>query len=111
MVSGPASFSALLSSVLEARYPPALANAGDTVGVTIASLKEVERGGTAVVVLCTDLTEVVLQDAISLHADRIITYSPMPHQPLRTIGLQDPTGRIVLKCAQQCIAEQSVEAR
>ena len=102
------SFSRLVETSLARRFPRRFANEGDLCGLTIASLKEVERGGTAVIVLCVDLTEQVLAEAISLHADHIVCYSPMPRHPLSAISVNDSTGRIVLKCAQESIAVHSV---
>lgn len=67
-----------------------------------------QRGGTAVVMLCVDLTEQVLAEAVSMHTDHIICYAPMPRQPLLKLDVNDPCGRVVLKCAQASIAVHSV---
>ena len=58
--------------------------------------------------LCVDLTEQVLAEAVSMHADVIICYSPMPHHPLTSLSPNDPQGRICLKCAMESIAVFSV---
>ena len=54
----------LISNSLARRFPPQLANRGDTVGMTISTLHEVERGSAAVILLCVDLTEQVRQPLI-----------------------------------------------
>ena len=45
--------------------------------------------------LCVDLTEQVLAEAVASHADHIICYSPVisPEQPLRKVSMHDPTAR------------------
>ena len=101
-------FSRLFEASLARRFPRQFANEGDIVGLTISSLREVERGGTAVVMLCVDLTEQVLAEAVSMHADHIVCYSPMPRTPLSTVSADDPTGRIVLKCARAAVAVHTV---
>ena len=78
---------------------------------TIGSLREVERGGSVGVVLCVDLTEQVLAEAIQAHAQHIISYSPSPPQPLATLSVDDPMGRICLKCAQASVAVHSLEGQ
>jgi len=98
------SFTHLISSSLERRFPKKFASAGHTSGLTIGTLREAERGGTAVVVICVDLTEQVLAEAISLHANVIIACSLFPSEPLRSLRVDEPVGRIVLRCAQQSIA-------
>jgi len=103
-----ASFTQLIGSSIERRFPNVFANAGDATGLTIGALREAERGGTAVVIMCVDLTEQVLSEAISLHANAIIAYAPMPREPLRALRVDDPVGRVVLQCAQQNIATFSL---
>ena len=97
-------------SLLERRFPQRFANDGDSCGLTIGCLREVERGGAAVIVLCVDLTEQVLAEAVASHADHIICYAPAisPEQPLRKVSVHDPTGRVVLKCAQEGMAVHSI---
>ena len=43
-----------------------------------------------------------------MRADHIVCYTPMPRSPLSTLAIDDPQGRIVLKCAQEAIAVHSV---
>ena len=104
------SFTHLICSSLERRFPRVYANAGDTTGLTIGSLRDAERGGTAVIILCVDLTEQVLAESIASHANAIISYSPVPSEPLRSLRVDDPVGRIVLRCAQQSIAAHSLHS-
>lgn len=103
-----ASFSRLIESSLARRFPRRFANSGDISGVTIGSLRDVERGGTAVVVLCVDLTEQVLAEAVAMHADHLVCYAPMPRVPMAMLSTDDPQGRIVLKCAQEAMAVHSL---
>jgi len=98
------SFAKLICASMERRWPSQFATAGDNCGLTIGSLREAERGGSAVIVLCVDLTEQVLAEAVSMHADYIISYTPVPRNPLPALRVDDPTGRVVLKLAQQSIA-------
>ena len=101
-------FSQLISRFLDMRFPSIYANSGDVVGLTIGTLREVERGGTAVLVLCVDLTEQVLAEAIAMHANAIVAYTPTFSEPMRSLRVEDPVGRIVLHCAQQHIAAFSL---
>ena len=43
------------------------------------------------IVLCVDLTEQVLAEAVASHADHIICYAPAisPEQPLRKVSVHD----------------------
>lgn len=103
------SFTNLVCASMERRFrPQSFARAGDTCGLTIGSLKEAERGGTAVIVLCVDLTEQVLAEAVAMHAAHVITYTPVPRNPLTALRIEDPIGRVVLKLAQQSISVYSI---
>lgn len=112
MTNNSIAFSRLIGATIARRFPQRFADEGDVCGVTIGSLREVERGGAAVIMLCVDLTEQVLAEAVASHADHIICYSPAigPDQPLRTVSVHDPVGRVVLKCAQEAIAVHSIHS-
>ncbi|EOD33347.1 NIF3-like protein [Emiliania huxleyi CCMP1516] len=103
-------FHRVLSASLSRRFPEAIAEAGDTVGLTIDTLRDVERGASALVLLCVDLTEQVLSEAASARAHFVVTYSPMPHSPFTTLSTDDVLGRIVLGCAKHQIAVHSVHS-
>ena len=100
----------LIEKSLDRRFPPRVANSGDNVGLTISSLRDVERGAAALVLLCVDLTEQVLAEAINGRANHIITYSPTPSSPLRVLSADDVMGRIALRCAANSIAVHSVHS-
>jgi len=102
------SFTHLVSSFCERRFPAAFGNTGDISGLVMSTLRDAERGGTAVIILCVDLTEQVLAEAVGMHANSIIALSPLSSEPLRTLILTDPVGRIVLRCAAQGIAVHSL---
>lgn len=98
----------LIESSLARRFPPRFASKGDSVGLTISTLRDVERGSTAVVLLCVDLTEQVLAEAINGHVNHIITYWPTPRAPLQVLSAEDITGRIALRCAANFICVHSI---
>ncbi|KAL3904349.1 MAG: hypothetical protein SGPRY_011318 [Prymnesium sp.] len=100
----------LIEASLARRFPPRVADASDVVGLTISSLRQVERGSGAVVMLCVDLTESVLQEAINLKADQIICYSPVPSRPLARLSMDEIDGRIALHCASHAIAVHSLHS-
>ena len=100
----------LIANSLARRFPPAVANCDDNVGLTISTLRDVERGAAAVVMLCVDLTEQVLAEAINGHANHVITYSPTPNTPLRVLSADDVVGRIALRCATNSIAVHSIHS-
>ena len=102
------SFQHVVSASLARRFPPALAPEEDLVGLTICSLREVERGNSVLVMLCVDLTEQVLAEAVGQHAAFIITYSPMPSAPVRSLSTDDAHGRILLTCALHSLAVYSI---
>ena len=80
MVTGSVgSLQKLIANSLARRFPPAVANSDDNVGLTISTLRDVERGASAVVMLCVDLTEQVLAEACNGHVNDIITYTPTPN--------------------------------
>ena len=101
-------FQNAIAASLNRRFPAQLAQDDDNVGLTVGALREVERGGSGLVLLCVDLTEQVLAEAVSQRCDFIVTYSPMPHTPLRVISTEDVQGRILLICAQHSIAVHSI---
>jgi len=108
-MTGPAtSFSQQVAAALERRFPRRFASDDDNIGLTVGTLHDVKRGSMSVLVLCVDLTEQVLAEAIASRADQVITYSPTPSQPLRTLTPHDPIGRILLGCAQHNIAVHSI---
>mmetsp|Transcript_28237 Transcript_28237/g.59303 ORF Transcript_28237/g.59303 Transcript_28237/m.59303 type:complete len:252 (-) Transcript_28237:685-1440(-) len=103
-------FQRAVAASLARRYPLSLAREGDNVGLTVAALREVDRGNSAAIMLCVDLTEQVLCEALAIHAAFVITYFPMPSHPIRSLSTADVTGRILLNCAQHNLAVYSVHS-
>lgn len=78
-----------IAASLTRRFPSVLADRDDNVGLTVGALREVERGGSGLVMLCVDLTEQVLAEAVAQRCDFIVTYSCRPglHQRTRRPSL------------------------
>uniref|UniRef100_A0A7S0LI20 NIF3-like protein 1 n=1 Tax=Coccolithus braarudii TaxID=221442 RepID=A0A7S0LI20_9EUKA len=104
----PVTFQRAVSASLARRYPLVLATPGDNIGLTIGALREVERGNSALIIICVDLTEQVLCEATAQHAAFIVTYSPVLSAPISALSTDDVTGRILLKCAQHSLAVYSI---
>lgn len=104
----PVTFQRAVSASLARRYPLTLAEAGDHVGLVVGALREVERGNSALIMICVDLTEQVLCEALAQHAAFIVTYSPLIKSPIRSLSTDDVTGRILLTCAQHSLAVYSI---
>jgi putative NIF3 family GTP cyclohydrolase 1 type 2 len=51
-----------------------------------------------------------MAEAVSQHADFIVTYSPMPHSPLMRLSTDDVMGRILLQCAKQQLAVHCIHS-
>jgi len=100
----------LIQHSLSRRFPPVVARSGDSVGLTISTLRDVERGGAAVVLLCVDLTEQVLAEAINSHTNHIITFFPTPSRPLHVLSSDEIASRIVLRCASSFIGVHSISS-
>lgn len=71
--------------------PPHLAEAWDNVGLQVGSLnKEVK-----IVLLCLDLTEGVLQEAVEKQADMVIAHHPYIFNGIKAIRTDEPRGRVI----------------
>ena len=108
--SQPLSLQASLQVYLETRFPKNCAKPNDNVGLTVHSLKHTLRGETASILLTVDLTEQVLADAILHRVDFVVTYYPMPSQPIHSLSDELVQGRILLRCAQHQIAVHSIHS-
>ena len=86
----------VLNALAPVRYQMDFDNSGFLVG---DRNEEVET-----VVTALDITESVIEEAISLHADLIVSHHPLLFHPLRNIRSDDLTGRKVLALAQHGIA-------
>jgi dinuclear metal center YbgI/SA1388 family protein len=80
--------------------PLALQEAYDNAGLLVG---EVDRDVDSVL-LCLEVTESVLDEAISRGAGIIISHHPVIFHAIRNITTGDPTGRIILKAVRNNIA-------
>ncbi len=93
-------------TVLERLAPPALAEGWDKVGLAVGDLtgrgRDVRRG-----LLCIDLTEAVLDEAIAAKAELIVAYHPPIFEPLAAITSHDPRQCLILRAVEHRIAVYS----
>jgi len=76
---------------LEARYPPALAESWDAVGLVCgAPEQEISR-----VLFAVDPTEEIAEEAASVNADLIVTHHPLFLTPVHGVAAVTPGGRLV----------------
>lgn len=59
------------------------------------------------ILLCIDLTPVVLEEAISRRSDLIVAYHPPIFDPLKSLTTTDPKGSLILRLAQRGLAVYS----
>ncbi|MEY2719426.1 MAG: hypothetical protein RLZZ273_792 [Bacteroidota bacterium] len=79
---------------------PATAVKGDPTGVQIsASVDNVSR-----VLTCMEITDAVVDEAVSLSCDTIVTFHPLIYVPLTSIAGQDRVARLVARLIRQDIS-------
>lgn len=88
-----------LTSWLEEKYPARAAENWDNVGLLVGS----DEGEVSHVFLALDLTEKVLDEAVEVGADMIITHHPMIFSGMKKITNHTFTGRKILKLIQKGI--------
>ncbi|XP_076650220.1 cytosolic iron-sulfur assembly component 1 isoform X2 [Halictus rubicundus] len=81
-----------------------LAASWDNVGLLI---EPTEPKLVSHILLTNDLTEDVMQEAIDLHSDMIITYHPLIFAPMKSVTTRSWKERIVAKCLENKIAVYS----
>ena len=87
-------------TVLEAIAPPALAEDWDQVGLHVGDVgQSVTRG-----LLCIDLTEAVLDEAVRQGAELIVAYHPPIFKPLPRLTTGDVKQRIIWRAVREGIA-------
>lgn len=86
-------------SWLEKRYPTTSAQEWDNVGFLVGD----DRKEVSHIFLALDLTEKVLEEAIQLGADMIITHHPMIFSGIKKINNHTFTGRKILRLIQKDI--------
>ncbi|MCZ2824671.1 MULTISPECIES: Nif3-like dinuclear metal center hexameric protein [unclassified Modestobacter] len=80
-----------VTAALEARYDPALAEPWDAVGLVCGDPAEVVRS----VLFAVDPTSAVVDEAIDLGADLLVTHHPLLLTPVHGVPADDPKGRLV----------------
>ncbi len=80
-----------------------LAESWDRVGLQVGDPAWTVRGA----ILCIDLTQQVLEEAIGAKASLIVAYHPLIFAPLESVTALEPKSRIVLEAARRRIAVYS----
>jgi dinuclear metal center YbgI/SA1388 family protein len=93
-----------LVGLLNALYPPALAEDWDNVGLQVGD----PRAQVSKVLVCLDPTELALQAAVAQGAEALLCHHPLIFKPLRNLTPGDETGRILFAAVQQKIAIAAV---
>ncbi|XP_034179196.1 cytosolic iron-sulfur assembly component 1 isoform X2 [Osmia lignaria lignaria] len=83
---------------------PSLANPWDNVGLLI---EPTETKLVSHILLTNDLTESVMQEALDLKTDMIITYHPLIFAPMKSVTTRSWKEKIVAKCLENRIAVYS----
>lgn len=88
-----------LIGLLNALYPPALAEAWDNVGLQVGD----PRAQVSKVLVCLDPTEQALQAAVEQGAEALLCHHPLIFKPLKNLTPGDEAGRILFAAVQQKI--------
>ncbi len=89
-----------IARVLEAWAPRATAQSYDNVGLQIGRLERVvER-----VLVALDVTPEVVEEAVRIRADLIVTHHPLLFKPLRTLTSRSLVSGLALRIAEEGIA-------
>ncbi|MCX6140297.1 MAG: Nif3-like dinuclear metal center hexameric protein [Candidatus Kapabacteria bacterium] len=85
---------------VDAVLPPETAMQGDAIGLQVASKRStVDR-----VLVCLDVTEEVVTEALELGCDAILTFHPLIYSPLARIDRSDRVSRSVYDCIASDLA-------
>ncbi|MCR4588909.1 MAG: Nif3-like dinuclear metal center hexameric protein [Lachnospiraceae bacterium] len=89
-----------ICKVLEELSPVSFAEEWDNVGLLVGDRnRDVQR-----ILIAVDATEDVIEQAVNLHADMIITHHPMIFRGMKKVVEEDFIGRRVLRLASEGIA-------
>jgi dinuclear metal center YbgI/SA1388 family protein len=88
--------------VLESLAPLRLAASWDNVGLLLEGNRPVSR-----VLLCVDLTEGVLHEAIRSSVDLVVAYHPPLFAPIKRLTSETPSGRVLLGALRAGLAVYS----
>ena len=80
-----------IAALMEEIAPKVLACEWDSVGVMAGSLSAEITG----IMLCLDLTQEVLEEAISEGCNMIITHHPLLFRPVKTLSEERPSGKLL----------------
>ena len=89
-----------LALALEAIAPSRLAAEWDKVGLLMGDPSRPLRRA----MLCIDLTEETLAEALRLKCGAVVAYHPPIFEPLARLTAWDPRGALLLKCAERGVA-------
>ncbi|NQW30683.1 MAG: Nif3-like dinuclear metal center hexameric protein [Ignavibacteria bacterium] len=81
-------------------FPFSAAVSGDNVGLHIAS----NSGTTERVLICLEITDSVIDEAIHVSADTVLTFHPLIYTPLKTLSGSDRVSKLVLRLVTNGIA-------
>lgn len=85
---------------LEDFAPLALQDGFDNAGLQIGLPQDVDATG---VLLCLDVTEAVIDEAVSRSCNMVVSHHPLLFHPLKSISGKDYVERVVIKAIQQGI--------
>ena len=85
---------------LEDFAPLALQDGFDNAGLQIGLPQDVDATG---VLLCLDVTEAVIDEAVSRGCNMVVSHHPLLFHPLKSISGKDYVERVVIKAIQQGI--------
>ncbi len=88
-------------SALEEFAPLALQDGYDNAGLQIGLAKDADATGA---LLCLDVTEEVVDEAIRQGCNLIISHHPLLFHPIKTISGDDSNGRVIIKAIKKGIA-------
>ena len=86
---------------LEEFAPLALQDGYDNAGLQIGLAEEAEATGA---LLCLDVTEDVVEEAVRRGCNLIVSHHPLLFRPVKSITGSDYVGRVVIKAIQQNVA-------
>ncbi len=79
---------------LETWVPPHLAESWDATGLQVGN----PEGTCKAVLLCLDISEAVLEEALRYEISLILSHHPLIFTPLKSLDLRSQTGRLIKTC-------------
>lgn len=96
--SNPASIQGIdLIRAMERYAPPSLAVEKDPIGLQVGDPNTVLKG----VLVCLEVTEEVIQEAVFKNANWIVAHHPVIYRPLQELRLDHPSGRLIARLLHQ----------